>query len=202
MSDDALFRAFTGGVLSDRWSAGGVQTEYDPIGKNLTFALPEGWTDRVSPAARKHRAEEWCLEDPSFNVEYRLRLLSPNATEARDVKLTAVEHDDGTIEFRTAINFDPVRGIPRGASFLVDVKAYVALVKNKTRAVVMFQGEAVVPPKTMWLSENTPGFFFVVDAGFILSVHALPDPVVEGEVETVTIIHVSFIGRMSGLEKP
>jgi hypothetical protein len=202
MSDDALYKAFTGGVLADRWSAGGVHTGYDPVSKNLTFELPEGWTDHVTTAARKQRAEEWCLEDPTFNVEYRLMLLPPSATEARDVKLTAVEHDDGTIEFRTAINFDPVRGIPRGASFLVGVKASVTLVKNKTRTVVMFKGEAMVPPKTMWLSENTPGFFFVVDGGFILSVHALPDPIVEGEAETVSIIHVSFIGRMSGLEKP
>jgi hypothetical protein len=108
-----LYEAFTGGVLADRWSAGGVQTEYDSVSKDLTLKLPVGWTDLMPAETRRLRMVEWCLDDPTFQVRYGLWLRTTSGEELCRVKLTAVEHDDGTIEFRTGVNFKPLRGVPR-----------------------------------------------------------------------------------------
>jgi hypothetical protein len=56
-------------------------------------------------------------------------------------------------------------------------------------------GEAIVPEQPRWLSGNTPGFFFVADAGFIVSMHTLPEA-----LDKMTLTHVSFMGRMKNFE--
>jgi hypothetical protein len=192
----ALYKAFTGdGVLADRWEASGVKSTYDPVTTELTLEMPTGWTDIMPIATRETRNRDWCIDHPTFNVEYRLHIRDGTGAKARDVKLVAIEHDDGTIEFRTNIDFQPMRDIARGSALLVDLVAHVAVVKGAPVVLPLMQGRAIVPHEQRWLGRTTQGFFFVVESGINLSIHSL------GDEDILTLTHVSFLGRAANLEQ-
>lgn len=202
---DGLYEVFTGkGVLPGHWSASGVRTSYDPETKDLTFEMPSGWTDTMSQAAQVTRRELWSkVDDPAYKVEYTLIISkTPHASlaeaDARGTpqiprtKLVVAEHDDGTIEFRTNIDFEGVRSVPRGSDLYVSMCARAKIFKGDPVSIPLVEGRARVPEETLWLGENTPGFFFVVDGGLVLSFHALNEG---DEANAVRVTHVSFCGK-------
>lgn len=193
---DPLRDAFTGnGTLVSHWEASGVKTTYDKTTKELHFELPAGWTDLMSAETRAKRTEEWAkIDDPTYNVEYRLTL-AHGGGERVDVKLIVSEHDDGTVEFRTGVDFSPLGGVSAREKLSADLTAIARLVDGHPLRTTLFRGEMEVPEETRWLSQNTPGFLFVVEAGFVVSLHTLRET-----DDTKTITHVSFLGRAKNLE--
>lgn len=194
---DALYDAFTGkGVLPSHWAASGVETSYDPETKDLIFEMPQGWSDRMSDEDRVDRRKLWSeVANPTYNVEYRLctRISSVDVV----TKLVTTEHDDGMIEFRTNIDFNKV-DLERGSSISIDLIALAKMVgKDDPKRIVLLRGDVLVPTETLWLSKNTPGFFFVVEGGIILSFHTLQTD----KKNTICITHVSFLGRIENVEK-
>jgi|AntAceMinimDraft_5_1070358.scaffolds.fasta_scaffold13764_3 hypothetical protein len=193
---DALYDAFTGqGVLATHWNASGVRTQYDSETKELSIDIPVGWTDRMSEETRRFRTQEWCLDAPTFNVDYALLIATTDGKVLRQVNMIATEHEDDTISFRTNVQFEPLRGVCRGTALHIDLVARVKVTKGDPRILPLIVGEAIVPEQTRWLSGNTPGFFFVADAGFIVSMHTLPEA-----LDKMTLTHVSFMGRMKNFE--
>lgn len=190
---DALYDAFTGkGVLASRWDASGVRTSYDPETKELTFTAPEGWEDRTTPETREARDEAWeKIDDPTLDVVYTLRVVTAHDGSECDTKLFLVNHDDGTIELRTGITFQPLERIPPGSVVSIEVRARARAFAP--REAVLLRGDITVPEEVRWLSQNTPGLLFVVGAGFTVSAHVLENK--KGGAHTKTITHVSLHGR-------
>lgn len=178
-----------------------MTTAYDPVTKNLKFHFPVGWVDLLSEESRSKRKLEWCLDEPTYNVEYYMELLASDEVSPRRVKLIVTEHDDGLIEFRTTVTFAPIQRIKRGSLFRVSLHAHATLATGAVVVLPLIHGEAPVPTDVRWLSNNTPGFFYVVDGAFNLSVHTLSEQRREvDESAYVSLTHVSFLGRMSNLE--
>jgi hypothetical protein len=223
-SKKTLYDVFTGkGVLPTHWSASGVRTEYDPETKDLVFELPPGWTDGMSDSEAITRRELWAkVDDPTYKVDYLLKVQKKSDTEepsVADTKLVVAEHDDGTIEFRTNIDFEGVRKIERGAELSVSLCARAKIFKGEPVRIPLLKGIAKVPEKTLWLSENTPGFFFVVDGGMAVSFHTLPEAMdredgwekipqtnedtgdEEESSSTVRVTHVSFCGKTKHMDE-
>ena len=212
---DGLYDVFTGkGVLPAHWSASGVHTSYDPETKNMTFEMPKGWTDAMTGTTRIVRRELWSkVDDPAYEVEYTLKISkTPHASlvendgpeessespEIPRTKLVVAEHDDGTIEFRTNIDFEGVRAVPRGSDLYVSLCARAKIFKGEPVRIPLIEGRARVPEETLWLGKNTPGFFFVVDGGLVLSFHALRE---EDAKDGLRVTHVSFCGKTKHMNR-
>ena len=195
---DRLYDAFTGeGKLTQRWSACGVRTTYDPETKDLTFELPGGWTDTTTEDTRAERRSAWeRIGDPTHNIEYEIDLRREAEEDGEcETKLVASEND-GAVEFRTKTDFEGLNDVPLGSTLLVEVRALAKTRKRDSIRFVLFRGKAVVPERPSWLSENVPGFFYVLDEGFVVSFNTLA-----GETDgTVRVVHVSFMGRQKNLD--
>jgi hypothetical protein len=197
--NERLYEVFTGdGKLSNRWSASGVRTRYDSEKKDIVFELPEGWTDTMTETLRDERRDAWeNVGDPTYKMEYGMDLRRSDDDADSHTKLVVAENDDGTIEFRTNVDFVGLKDVPLGSRLFVEVHALAKIKKGDPVRFVIFKGEAIVPEKVGWLSENTPGFFFVLREGFVVFFHTLA----ETNDKNIRITHVSFSGRQKYMEK-
>lgn len=203
---EGLYNVFTGsGVLPTHWSASGVRTNYDPETKDLVFDMPKGWTDTMSQPEVITRRELWeKIDDPTYRVDYFLEIgTTPEESEPfspTETKLVVTEHDDGTTEFRTNIDFESVRNVARGSDLSISLRARAKVGKGDPVRIPLIKGRARVPEETLWLGENTPGFFFVVDGGLVLSFHTLVDDL-KGTLTHLRVTHVSFSGKLKHMDE-
>jgi hypothetical protein len=195
---DRLYDAFTGeGKLTPRWSACGVRTTYDPETKDLTFELPRGWTDATTEDTRAERRSAWeKIGDPTHGIEYELDLRREVEGKVEGKTRLVAAENDGAVEFRTKTDFEGLDDVSLGSTLLVEVRALAKTRKGDPIRFVLFRGKAVVPERPSWLSENVPGFFYVLDEGFVISFHTLAG----GSRGTVRVVHVSFMGRQKNLD--
>lgn len=192
---DKLYKAFTGnGVLTSRWEAAGMGVTFSSEKQCLSFELPEGWEDTMTPDLSNLREVEWGkIDDPTLGVRYTLRVVTTHDGKEVNVKLSLYEYEDDTIELRTGTDFEPLRLIPPGTTVSIEIIAHAKIVKQTDSQVVLIRGEMTVPLETRWLSENTPGLLFILGGGFALSVHVLEENL------TKTITHLSILGRAENL---
>ena len=188
-----LYDAFTAsGRLASSWDAAGLKTTYDEDEKTLSFELPEGWIGTMSSADRARRAAEWCIDDPTHDVTYVMKIRA-NDREFDVTLLHKPERDDGTFEPFTGDDGEWTREVVPGARVFVEVGALAKLVKGKTRELPLFEGNFVVPETyARDVGGGRPGYFFVVDGGFAFVV-------VVGD-DGKTPRRATFVGKLVNLE--
>jgi hypothetical protein len=209
-----LYDAFTdGGAIASRWEACGVKTHFDEETQNLEFTLPPGWTDTMSDEDRSSRGREWCIDDPSYGVEYVLELqkaivepswdvvgadLQPTPFQREKMHFTEKEGDeDGKIEMYTGINFQTIDDVTPGTVISLRVMASVKMATGEIKVLKLLEGRFEVPENPVDLGNGTPGIFFVLEAGFVLFAHLA---MVGEHATNPSFTHFALAGKMHNLE--
>jgi len=193
MSD--LLKTFGGAnaEYTKQWHAYGVETCYDDAKEDLEFKLPEGWVDGMNETDRTRRASEWCIDEATYGVEYYLEYKVFDETqEKKTCKMHFAELDSGELEIYTGTDLSPIFGVSEGARVTLELYARVKMAKGNAVTLKLLAGEFRGQEKLAVLGKNSPGLFFVAEAGFSVFIHY-------GGRDCVT--HIAFVGVVDDLVK-
>jgi hypothetical protein len=148
---------------------------------------------------RQTRTDEWCLDDPTYNVCYGLDLRVETISDAPIVLvnhrgihiLHTSESSDGSIELFTRNTLEPLVEATHGTRVFMNVRAFVTLANKDIQVQRLIEGQFDVPETVSDIGGNAPGFFFVIDGGFALFIHVDANK---------TPIHIAICGKMAHLE--
>ena len=177
------------GTLEQRWENYGMRTSYDQETETLTVTVPEGWTDDMTAKEKAERKEEWCIDDGSTGVDYKLFISGPGMGQ-RVEKMQVRERTNDRFEFQTSVFFDPLRNVDPKTRVDLELTATVTLARKKSKTFTLVKGHFEAQETLRVIGDSSPGLFFVAEGGFGVFVHF-------GGKSCVT--NIAFVGRLDDL---
>jgi hypothetical protein len=173
-----------------------VQSTYDPETETLDLTLPVGWTDTMSQADRDTRAAEWCIDDPTYDVQYELQVATYSDAQATVAmyetteKMQVSEREHGFLEFCTTNCFKPLANVHAGVTVCLVLRAVVSMAKGAPKKINLVEGRFVSQEKLAVLGESSAGLFFIAAGGFAIFAHY---------GTTACVTHIALVGKVENV---